>query len=79
MAYIGAKPVNGFFEKQQLSTDGSTTTFSLNFTVGSTTAILVVLVVLFKNQTLHIIYQVVVLQLFSQKHLQEQRIHMFTS
>ena len=42
MAYIGAKPVNGFFEKQQLSTDGSTTTFALNTTIGSTSAILVV-------------------------------------
>ena len=41
MAYIGAKPVNGFFKKQDLTTDGSTTTFSLDFTVGSTTAILV--------------------------------------
>ena len=30
MAYIGAKPVNGFFEKQDLTTDGSTTTFTLN-------------------------------------------------
>ena len=42
MAYIGAKPVNGFFEKQQLSTDGSTTTFALNTTIGSTSAVLVV-------------------------------------
>ena len=42
MAYIGANPVNGFFEKQQLSTDGSTTTFALNTTIGSTSAILVV-------------------------------------
>ena len=42
MAYIGAKPVNGFFEKQQLTTDGSTTTFALNTTIGSTSAILVV-------------------------------------
>ena len=41
MAYIGAKPVNGFFKKQDLTTDGSTTTFSLDFTVGSTTAIIV--------------------------------------
>ena len=40
--YIGANPVNGFFEKQQLSTDGSTTTFALNTTIGSTSAILVV-------------------------------------
>mgnify|MGYP001299328910 CR=1 FL=1 len=42
MAYIGANPVNGFFEKQQLTTDGSTTTFTLNTTIGSTSAILVV-------------------------------------
>ena len=42
MAYIGANPVNGFFEKQQLTTDGSTTTFALNTTIGSTSAILVV-------------------------------------
>ena len=41
MAYIGAKPVNGFFEKQDLTTDGSTTTFTLQTTVGSTSAILV--------------------------------------
>jgi len=42
MAYIGANPVNGFFEKQQLTTDGSTTTFALNTTIGSTSAILVI-------------------------------------
>ena len=42
MAYIGANPVNGLFEKQQLTTDGSTTTFALNTTIGSTSAILVV-------------------------------------
>jgi len=42
MAYIGANPVNGFFEKQQLTTDGSTTTFTLQTTIGSTSAILVV-------------------------------------
>ena len=42
MAYIGANPVNGFFEKQDLTTDGSTTTFTLNTTKGTTTAILVV-------------------------------------
>ncbi len=40
--YIGANPVNGLFEKQQLTTDGSTTTFALNTTIGSTSAILVV-------------------------------------
>ena len=41
MAYIGAEPVNGFFEKQDLTTDGSTTTFTLNTAVGSSSAILV--------------------------------------
>ncbi len=33
MAYIGAKPVNGFFAKQDITTDGSTTTFALDFTI----------------------------------------------
>ena len=41
MSYIGARPVNGFFNKQDLTTDGSTTSFALDFTVGSTTSILV--------------------------------------
>ena len=41
MAYIGAKPVNGFFAKQDLTTDGSTTTFALDFTVSSTSSIIV--------------------------------------
>ena len=41
MAYIGAKPVNGFFAKQDLTADGSTTTFTLDFTVSSTSSILV--------------------------------------
>jgi len=41
MAYIGAKPVNGFFSKQDISTDGSTTTFTLDFTVSSTSSIIV--------------------------------------
>ena len=41
MAYIGAKPVNGFFAKQDISTDGSTTTFALDFTVSSTSSIIV--------------------------------------
>ena len=41
MAYIGAKPVNGFFAKQDISTDGSTTTFTLDFTVSSTSSIIV--------------------------------------
>ena len=41
MAYLGRVPNNGFYEKQTLSCDGSTTTFTLNFTVGSTSSILV--------------------------------------
>ena len=41
MAYIGARPVNGFFSKQDISTDGSTTTFTLDFTVSSTSSIIV--------------------------------------
>ena len=41
MAYIGAKPVNGFFAKQDITTDGSTTTFALDFTVSSTSSIIV--------------------------------------
>ena len=39
--YIGKEPVNGFFTRQSLTTDGSTVTFTLNFTVASTTSILV--------------------------------------
>ena len=41
MAYIGKEPVNGFFTRQSLTTDGSTVTFTLNFTIASTTSILV--------------------------------------
>ncbi len=41
MAYIGKAPVNGLFAIQSITTDGSTTTFALDFTIGSTTAILV--------------------------------------
>lgn len=41
MAYIGRSPLYGSFEKQSLSPDGSTTTFSLDYTVGSTSSILV--------------------------------------
>ena len=41
MAYIGAKPVNGFFAKQDITTDGSTTTFALDFTISSTSSIIV--------------------------------------
>ena len=42
MAYIGKTPVNGFHSKQTLSTDGSTTTFTLDFTVADETALIVV-------------------------------------
>ena len=41
MAYIGKNPDHGTFEKQALTADGSTTTFTLNYTVGSSSAILV--------------------------------------
>ena len=42
MAYIGKEPVNGFHKKQSLTTDGSTVTFSLDFTVASEESIIVV-------------------------------------
>ena len=41
MAYIGREPVNGFHAKQTLSTDGSTVTFTLDFSVADETAIIV--------------------------------------
>ena len=41
MAYIGKTPVNGFHSKQTLSTDGSTTTFTLDFTVADETSLIV--------------------------------------
>ena len=41
MAYIGRDPAYGSFEKQSLTADGSITTFTLNFTVGSTASIMV--------------------------------------
>jgi len=41
MAYIGKTPDYGTFEKQVLTADGSTTTFSLNYTIGSSSSILV--------------------------------------
>ena len=41
MAYIGKSPLYGAFEKQDLTADGSTTTFTLNYTVGSSSSILV--------------------------------------
>ena len=41
MAYIGRSPSYGAFEKQLLTADSSTTTFTLNYTVGSTSSLLV--------------------------------------
>ena len=41
MAYIGQSPITGLFKKQALTTDGSTTSFDLDFTVASTTSIIV--------------------------------------
>jgi len=41
MAYIGRQPLNGAYEKQSLTADGSTTTFTLNFVVGSSSSIFV--------------------------------------
>ena len=41
MAYIGRDPQYGAFEKQPLPADGSTTTFTLDYTVGSSWSILV--------------------------------------
>ena len=41
MAYIGREPIYGKFERQSLTADGSTTTFTLNYTIGSAASILV--------------------------------------
>ena len=41
MAYIGRDPQYGAFEKQALTADGSTTTFTLDYTVGSSSSLLV--------------------------------------
>ena len=41
MAYIGREPLNGFFSKQTIANDGSTTTFALTHGIASTTAIIV--------------------------------------
>ena len=41
MAYIGRGPVTGSFEQQTLTADGSTVTYNLDYTVGSSSAILV--------------------------------------
>jgi hypothetical protein len=35
MAYIGRDPQYGAFDKQPITADGSTTTFTLDYTVGS--------------------------------------------
>src|SRR6056300_352951 len=41
MAYIARTPAYGAFEKQTLTADSSTTTFALNFTVGSSSSVIV--------------------------------------
>ena len=41
MAYIGRSPQYGSFEKQSLTGDGSTVTFSLDYTVGSSSSVLI--------------------------------------
>ena len=41
MAYIGRDPQYGVFEKQSITADGSTTTFTLDYTVGSAASLLV--------------------------------------
>ena len=41
MAYIGRDPQYGAFEKQSITADGSTTTFSLDYTLGSVASLLV--------------------------------------
>ena len=41
MAYLGREPTYGAFERQSLTADGSTTTFTLDYTVASTSSILI--------------------------------------
>src|SRR5210317_478665 len=41
MAYIARTPAYGEFEKQTLTADSSTTTFAVNFTVGSSSSVIV--------------------------------------
>ena len=41
MAYLGRSPQYGSFEKQSLTGDGSTVTFSLDYTVGSSSSVLI--------------------------------------
>lgn len=43
MAYIGREPAYGAFSNQTITADSSTTTFTLDFVVGSTASILVVI------------------------------------
>ena len=43
MAYIGAEPSYGVFERQVITGDGSTTQYTLDHTVASPTQLLVVL------------------------------------
>ena len=41
MAYIGRTPLYGGYEKQDITPDGSTTSYALNFTVGTESSLLV--------------------------------------
>jgi len=41
MAYIGKPPASGAYEKQSITADGSTTTFTLDFTIGSSSSLIV--------------------------------------
>ena len=41
MAYIGRQPSYGSHERQDITGDGSTTTFNLTYTIGSTASVLV--------------------------------------
>src|SRR6056300_241042 len=41
MAYIGREPLYGAYEKQSITADSSTTTFTLDYVVGSTSSIFV--------------------------------------
>jgi hypothetical protein len=43
MAYLGREPAYGAFNKQSITANSSTTTFTLDFVVGSTSSILVVI------------------------------------
>ena len=41
MAYIGRQPSYGAFEKQSITADGSTTSFTLDYVIGSSSSVLV--------------------------------------